>query len=114
MSVQFLTNISEKEFKEFLKDALKEILTDQLGAIKQQLPDILSVQEAAEFLKLKITTLYEKTSRKLIPHFKKGNKLYFHLSELQQWIQQGKVKTHYEIEGEAVTFTLNSHLKKAA
>lgn len=107
MSVQFLTNISEQEFKEFLKDALKEILGDKLSALKEQLPEILDVQQAANFLKLKITTLYEKTSRKLIPHFKKGNKLYFHLSELQEWIRQGKVKTYEEIEGEAVTFTLN-------
>lgn len=108
--IQFLTNISEQEFKEFLKDALREILPEQLGATKKQLPEILDVQQAAEFLKLKINTLYEKTSRKLIPHFKKGNKLYFHLSELQAWITQGKVKTHDEIESEAITFTM----KKAA
>ena len=113
MSIQFLTNISEQEFKEFLKDALKEVLGEQLGAIKQQLPDILTVQQAADFLKLKITTLYEKTSRKLIPHFKKGNKLYFHLSELQAWITQGKVKTREEIEGEAITFTLNKKSQAA-
>lgn len=114
MSIQFLTNISEQEFKEFLKDALKEILAEQLGAIKQQLPDILTVQQAADFLKVKITTLYEKTSRKLIPHFKKGNKLYFHLSELQDWIRKGKVKTHEEIESEAISFTLNNNKRNAA
>ncbi len=114
MSTQFLTNLSEQEFKEFLKDALKEILSEQLGAVKNQLPDILNIKEASEFLKLKITTLYEKTSRKQIPHFKKGNKLYFYLSELQNWIKQGKVKTREEIESEAVTYTLNNHLKKAA
>jgi excisionase family DNA binding protein len=114
MSTQFLTNISEQEFKEFLKGALKEILSEQLGAVKQQLPDILNIKEAAEFLKLKISTLYEKTSRKQIPHLKKGNKLYFNLSELQNWIKQGKVKTRDEIESEAVTYTLNNHLKKVA
>jgi excisionase family DNA binding protein len=112
MSVQFLTNISEQEFKKFLKDALKEILGDELGAMKKQFPDILTVQQAADFLKLKIATLYEKTSRKLIPHFKKGNKLYFHLSELQDWIQKGKVKTHEEIECEAKTYTM-THSKAA-
>lgn len=111
MSVQFLTNISEQEFKEFLKDALKETLGEKLSALKEQLPEILDVQQAAKFLKLKLATLYEKTSRKLIPHFKKGNKLYFHLSELQEWINKGKVKTFEEIENEAVTFTLT---KKAA
>lgn len=112
--IQFLTNISEQEFKEFLKDALKEILGEQLGALKKQLPDILDVQQAADFLKVKIATLYEKTSRKLIPHFKKGNKLYFHLSELQEWITKGKVKTHEEIESEAISFTLNKNGMNAA
>jgi excisionase family DNA binding protein len=113
MSISFLTNISEQEFKEFLKGALKEILSDQLGALKQQLPDVLDIHQASEFLKLKITTLYEKTSRKQIPHFKKGNKLYFHLSELQEWIKQGKVKTREEIECEATTYTLNNQTKAA-
>lgn len=113
MSVQFLTNISEQEFKEFLKDALKEILAGQLGAVKQPLPEILNVQQAADFLKMKVSTLYEKTSRKLIPHFKKGNKLYFHLIELQQWIQEGKVKTQQEIEAEAATYALNNNNQAA-
>ena len=111
MSVQFLTNITEQEFKEFLKDALIEILGDKLGAIKELQPEILDVQQAAYFLKMKPATLYEKTSRKQIPHFKKGNKLYFQLLELQKWIKQGKVKTSDEIACEAITFTLN---KKAA
>jgi excisionase family DNA binding protein len=111
MSIQFLTNISEQEFKEFLKDALKETFGEKLSALKDELPEILDVKQAAQFLKLKLATLYEKTSRKLIPHFKKGNKLYFHLSELRDWINKGKVKTFEEIESEAVTFTLT---KKAA
>jgi excisionase family DNA binding protein len=113
MSIQFLTNISEQEFKEFLKGALKEILSENLSALQPQLPEILNVQQASEFLKLKVTTLYEKTSRKTIPHLKKGNKLYFHRSELEAWVKEGKVKTREEIEAEAITFTLN-HEKKAA
>ena len=111
MSVQFLTNLSEQEFKEFLKSALIEILAEKPGALNDHTPEILDVQQAAQYLKMKTTTLYEKTSRKLIPHFKKGNKLYFHLSELQQWIKQGKVKTFDEVKCEAITFTIN---KKAA
>lgn len=114
MSVQFLTNITEEEFKEFLKGALKEILSENQDGFKKQLPDILDVQQASEFLKLKVTTLYEKTSSKTIPHFKKGRKLYFHLSQLQDWIKQGKVKTREEIESEAITYNLNNPNKKVA
>lgn len=110
MAIQFLTSVTEQEFREFLKDALREILGDKMGAMKEQ-PEIMDVQQAAQFLKMKTATLYEKTSRKLIPHFKKGNKLYFHLAALQQWIKNGRVKTHDEIASEAITFTLN---RKAA
>jgi excisionase family DNA binding protein len=108
--VQLITNLSGEEFKEFLKDALKEIFSEQLSAAKQQLPEIMDINQAANFLKLKVTTLYEKTSGKLIPHFKKGNKLYFHSADLQEWIKQGKVKTQGEIESEAITF----NMKKAS
>ena len=111
MSVQFLTNITEEEFKKFLIDAVQEILGHEHRTIKEQPPDILNAEQAAHFLKMKMATLYEKTSQKTIPHFKKGNKLYFRLSELQQWIGQGKIKTHDEIQSQAITFTLN---KKAA
>jgi excisionase family DNA binding protein len=109
MSISFLTNVSEQEFKEFLRNTLKEILSEQNN--QTVLPEVLNVQQAAAFLKLQVTTLYEKTSRKLIPHFKKGNKLYFHLSALQDWINKGKVKTREEIEGEAISYTLTNGQK---
>jgi excisionase family DNA binding protein len=108
MSVSFLTNLSEQEFKEFLKEALKEIMGESLKAKDEQLPEILTARQAANFLRLEITTVYEKTSRKMIPHFKRGNRLYFYLSELREWIGQGKVRTREDIEGEAITHTLNN------
>lgn len=113
MSASFLTSLSEKEFKEFLKSAIKEILSEDLKSLKSDLPDILNIGEAASFLKLKITTLYEKTSQKLIPHFKKGNKLYFNRKELEEWIKTGKVKTKPEIEGQAATFLLTEKNKNS-
>ena len=77
MGASFLTSLNEEEFKEFLKSAIKEIIGEDLKKFKPSFDDILNIKEAALFLKLKITTLYEKTSRKIIPHFKKGNKLLF-------------------------------------
>jgi hypothetical protein len=112
MNASFLTNLSQSEFKEFLKSAIREILSEDIGQLKPSLPDILNIAEASSFLKLKITTLYEKTSRKLIPHFKKGNKLYFNRAELLDWIRNGKVKTQPEIAREAATYLLTDKNKK--
>lgn len=107
MPVSFLTNLDEQEFKEFLRDAIKEVLGDVIPTLKEEAPDILDVEQAAKFLRLKINTIYEKTSRKLIPHFKQGNKLYFKRSELETWVTRGKIKTSDELAGDAATYTMN-------
>ncbi len=111
MALSFLTNLNEEEFKIFLKQALSEIIGEGLTQVKNIIPDILDVKQAADFLRLKITTLYEKTSEKTIPHFKKGNKLYFKRDELQEWVQGGKVKTTDELQGEAASYTMHSKRK---
>ena len=112
MAVSFLTNLSEEEFKIFLKTALSEILGDQITNRKSDLPDILDGKQAADFLRLKISTLYEKTSEKSIPHFKRGNKLYFNRQQLQAWLEEGKVKTTDELQGEAASYTMHRESKK--
>ena len=112
MAVSFLTNLNEEEFKIFLKQAISEIIGEGLTQVKNIIPDILDVKQAAEFLRLKITTLYEKTSEKTIPHFKKGKKLYFKRDELQEWVLEGKVKTNDEIESQAATYAMHKRLKK--
>ena len=109
MAVQFFTNVTEQEFKGFLKEALLEILGEQTE-LKEQPQELMNIQQASEFLKLKVNTLYEKTCRKTIPHLKKGNKLYFQRSTLERWVNEGKVKTHDEIEIEALNFAFKRKL----
>jgi excisionase family DNA binding protein len=107
MNASFITSLSEQDFKDFLKSAMKETLIEELKQLKPALPETLNITEAAAYLKCKINTLYEKTSRKLIPHSKKGNKLYFNRLELEEWIRKGRVKTTFEIESEAAVYLLN-------
>lgn len=56
MPAAFLTSLTETEFKYFLKQALKEILAEQTINTHPALPEILDVKQAADFLKLKVTT----------------------------------------------------------
>jgi excisionase family DNA binding protein len=112
MAVSFLTNLNEEEFKLFLKQALSEIIGEGFTNSRPNIPEILDVKQASDFLRLKITTLYEKTSEKTIPHFKKGNKLYFKRDELDTWVQEGKVSTANEIESQAATYNMHKRFKK--
>lgn len=112
MAVSFLTNLNEEEFKIFLKQVLSEIMGERITHSQPDIPDILDVKQAANFLRLQVTTLYEKTSQRTIPHFKKGNKLYFNRTELQTWVEEGKVKTTSELQSQAASYTMHQELKK--
>ncbi|GGG18825.1 MULTISPECIES: helix-turn-helix domain-containing protein [Pontibacter] len=68
----------------------------------QEAAAILNVQEAATLLHLSVATLYTKVSCREVPFSKRGKRLYFHRSELEEWVRQGRRKTVSEIREEAV------------
>jgi excisionase family DNA binding protein len=114
MSTLVLTPYSEADFKRLMKEMLCELLAEKgLSAfsdtpLETQSDGILNVKQAAELLHMKVNTLYEKTSLKLVPHFKKGKKLYFQKDELMEWIKEGKIKTKEDIKAIAETYCMKN------
>ena len=45
------------------------------------------------------------TSKKRIPHYKQGGRVYFKKDELVEWMTERKVKTESEINSDAETYT---------
>jgi excisionase family DNA binding protein len=69
--------------------------------------DFLSAEEAAKFLKIELSTLYSKVSKRDLPSYRSGKrKLLFSKKELEDYITQRKGKTNKEIEKEAETYVL--------
>ena len=67
----------------------------------------MDVNQAAEFLGIAKATLYGKCCNLLIPHFKKGKKLYFDKAELLDWLKSGKRKTINDINESVNTHLIN-------
>jgi excisionase family DNA binding protein len=65
---------------------------------------LLTIQEAAEFLKLTVPTIYSKVSRGELPVMKRGKRLYFSRIELMQYLKAGRKRTNVEIEQEAEVY----------
>jgi predicted DNA-binding transcriptional regulator AlpA len=55
---------------------------------KQESSDILSIEQAADFLGLTKSTLQQPKYKK-IPHFTKGRRVFYKKSDLENWITQG-------------------------
>lgn len=100
MDSPMIFQYSRDEFKSLLKEALQEILAEG-GMESSANATLINIQEAAALLNLAVATIYEKTSEKLIPHYKHGKKIMFKKSELLAWVESRRVKTIHEIRKEA-------------
>ena len=81
---------------------------EQLAIISSK--KVLDLSEAAVFTGYSESHIYNLTSRKAIPHYKKNRKLFFKKSELEDWLLERQVKTDKEIESNAATY-VSTHKK---
>lgn len=66
--------------------------------------ETLTVEEAAMLIGYTVKGIYQLTSEKRIPHYKKNGRLYFRKSELEAWLTQNKVLTQQEIDSKAYAY----------
>jgi len=62
----------------------------------------LSLEEACDYISISKATMYQRTSRKTMKHFKCGRKILFKITDLNDYIESHQVKTSAEIEQEAL------------
>lgn len=89
------------QLHETIENALRKVLAERAKSVENTLnrkeqKEILSIEEVCELLNLAKPTIYGLTSRRELPFFKTGKKLYFKRSELLLWIENGKQKTIQE------------------
>ena len=85
-------------------------LSKQIGITKEELPedDFITVETAADYLRMSRSSIYQLTSRIEIPCMKKGKRLYFKKEELRQWLEEGSNKPSSKQEKQAIVL---SHLR---
>lgn len=97
-----ISSISERVTANILKAVRNEQPTTD------QLEQLLTIQEAAEFLSLTVPTMYSKVSKGELPVMKRSKRLYFSRTELLEYLKYGRKKSNAEIEQEAKAYLLNN------
>jgi excisionase family DNA binding protein len=100
-----ISSISERVTANILKAVRNEQPTTD------QPEQLLTIQEAAEFLSLAVPTIYSKVSKGELPVMKRSKRLYFSRTELLDYLKEGRKKSNAEIEAEAKAYLSNN--KKA-
>ena len=102
--------ISIDQLTEICYQAVKRALNESqptFEAIAQE-ADTLSVDQAAELLKMKRQTVYLLSSKNLIPVSRRRKRLYFSRKELLDWIAEGRRKIITEVEANTSAFIKRS------
>lgn len=92
----------------------ERVTANILKAVRNEQPptdqpeQLLTIQEAAEFLSLTVPTMYSKVSKREIPCMKRSKRLYFSRTELLEYLKDGRKKSNAEIEQEAEAYLLNN------
>lgn len=87
--------------KEDLEAFAQRLIEQAITSKKASAPDakeILNVNEAAELTGLARQTLYGMTSQRTIPFFKRGKRILFKRSELEQWLLENRKETLEELK----------------
>ena len=88
---------------------LKRLLIEKQEQPPTEQPEqLLTVQEAAQFLNLTVPTIYSKVSKGELPVMKRSKRLYFSSTELMEYLKEGRKKSNAEIEQEAEAYLSNT------
>lgn len=88
---------------------LKRLLIEKQEQHTTEQPEqLLTVQEAAQFLNLTVPTIYSKVSKGELPVMKRSKRLYFSSTELMEYLKEGRKKSNAEIEQEAEVYLSNN------
>jgi excisionase family DNA binding protein len=88
---------------------LKRLLIEKQEQPTPDQPEkLFTVQEAAQFLNLKVATIYSKVSKGELPVMKRSKRLYFSSTELTEYLKEGRKKSNAEIEQEAEAYLSNN------
>lgn len=91
----FKLEVSKADLEAFAHSLLASQQQSDIHAIPAK--QILNVEEAAALTGLAKQTIYGLTSRREIPHFKRGKAVKFKYDELQAWLLANRRKTVEEI-----------------
>ena len=85
---------------------IKQLLLAKSSEKTSQTPDqLLTVNEAADFLCLAVTTVYTMVNKGELPVMKRSKRLYFSRIELMDYLKQGRKKTLSETAIEAENYS---------
>jgi excisionase family DNA binding protein len=97
--------------REEVRLALRELV--QFKGNDDSESEIMNIQEVAKKLKMAVPSIYGLVHRRQIPFIKRGKKLIFEQSQVNEWLKTGRRKTVFETDSLADEYLNNEILQNS-
>jgi len=112
MQTGILTQYSDEDFRNLLKEVVIEVIEGAASLSSPQKVKPLNLIEGCEYVQMSQSHMYKLTSTNQIPHSKRGKRIFFDVSELDQWLLSNKVKTTKQLDQEAAELLKSKKLRR--
>lgn len=90
-----------------------QVIRKELAELKTIKKDVLTFEEACEYLSVSSSHLYKLTSSHQVPCYQpNGKKLYFRRQELDQWLLRNPKYLHDEIDQLAANYIISNSKRR--
>lgn len=99
-----ILTVRKEELEEIISRAVAHALVekDELEKREQDTPDsgIMQTEQLCDYLKIRRSAVYQLTTYKRIPYFKRGKRVFFKKEEIDEWLRNGRKASVTHIEEE--------------
>jgi excisionase family DNA binding protein len=96
MNDLLFTPIRLNELETLIENSVRKALENKIDLPLASNDDLLTIEQAADFLSLTKPTIYNMVSRGELPSMKRSKRLYFSREDLISYVKQGRRKTNDE------------------
>lgn len=96
------TQLSVTEVRMMIREEVTASLNNSQIARKEKSSlEYLTIEEVAKYINMAVSSVYGFVHNKRIPYIKRGKRLIFEKSKIDEWLQGGRQRTIQEIEDNA-------------
>jgi len=93
-----LTQLSESEVRRMIREEVTASISSTKIISKEKEIEYLTIEDVANYINMAVSSVYGYVHTKRIPYIKKGKRLIFEKSKIDEWLQSGRKRTIQEIE----------------
>lgn len=104
-----IVQLEGKELSDLIERSVRKVLKEEgegKSTNEDNSSELLTVDQAAEFLHLKKATIYGKVSKGELPVMKRSKRLYFLKDDLIKYLKDGRVGSIKDAEGDVMDYIL--------